>query len=73
LKDYNFNYNYEIFDQGKRIPMDKPNIPVLPEYLRKIVDSLEVRSSKVGISLAKDTGSQQNIQLQAGNVFGMLG
>ena len=53
--------------------MDKSNVPVLPEYLRRIVDSLEVRSSKVGISLAKDTGSQQNIQLQAGNVFGMLG
>ena len=73
MKDYNFNYNYEIFDQDKRIVMDKPNVPVLPEYLRRIINSLEAKNSKVGISSAKDTGSQQFIQLEAGNVSGMLG
>ena len=72
LKEYNFNYNYEIFDQGKRIVMDKPTVPVIPEYLKRIIDSLNIRSSKVATSLPAVQGSsQENIQLQGGNLLDM--
>lgn len=53
--------------------MDKATVPVLPEYLKRIVDSLDVRGSKVATSLPQRTGSQENIQLQGGNEFGGLG
>lgn len=66
MKSYNFNYHYEIYEKGKRIIMDKSDIPVLPSYLSKIIDTLNFRSAKVKIT-SPSINSQQNIQLQGGN------
>ncbi len=73
LKDYNFNYNYEIFDEGKRIIMDKPNVPIIPSYINRIISSLNVRTSKVETVTSKAqinrVDSSQMIQLQGGHSF----
>ena len=53
--------------------MDKATVPVLPDYIKRIVDSLDVRGSKVATFLPLRSGSQENIQLQGGNEFGGLG
>ena len=45
--------------------MDKPNVPVLPSYLARIVDSLTERTPKITFNKKKKkTSSSQNIQLQ---------
>jgi hypothetical protein len=46
--------------------MDKGNIPVLPSYLSKIIDTFNFRSAKVKIA-SPSINLQQNIQLQGGN------
>lgn len=58
--------------------MDKPNNPVLPSYLSAIINSLTVRSPKVSFGsnqgqVSSGANSQQNVQLQGGDLMDMFG
>jgi len=39
------------------------------DYLNKIISSLNVRSSRVSSAPVQPGGSQQNVQLQGGNIL----